>query len=111
MMSKQPPSYNEACVAVQQSFLRMLRTRNRVAFEAAMATVPTSGIDRRKFGWIAAKLHRDGVIVPAGFRPSGTAAHHRGIKRMWRLVKNVDASVLALASDSKTNFTRKKSNV
>jgi hypothetical protein len=30
-------------------------------------------------------MHRDGVIVPAGFRESKTGKHNHAIKRLWVL--------------------------
>jgi hypothetical protein len=67
-------------------FRRMLKTGKPVAFEDAARCVKTfDGFDRRGFGWIPAAMHRDGEIVPVGFRESETASHHNGIKRLWLL--------------------------
>jgi hypothetical protein len=65
-------------------FRRMLKTGKPVAFEDAARCVKTfDGFDRRGFGWIPAAMHRDGEIVPVGFRESVNARHHCGVKRLW----------------------------
>ena len=67
-------------------FRRMLHTGKPVAFEDAIRPIETpDGFDRRGFGWIPAAMHRDGEIVPAGFRESVNARHHCGVKRLWKL--------------------------
>lgn len=65
-------------------FRRMLSTGKPVAFEDAIRPIETPDwFDRRGFGWIPAAMHRDGEIMPAGFRESETSSHHNGIKRLW----------------------------
>lgn len=67
-------------------FRRMLSKGKPVAFEdAAQAVATPQGVDRRCFGNIPARMHRDGVIVPAGFRESKLGKHNHGIKRLWVL--------------------------
>ncbi|WP_168564339.1 hypothetical protein [Crateriforma spongiae] len=65
-------------------FRRMLRTGKPIAFEDAVRGVKTPDwFDRRAFGHLTAAMHRDGEIVPAGFRISETAKHNHAIKRLW----------------------------
>lgn len=106
-----PMEYAQACIAAKAIFLRLLSSGRNVAFEEALKQVPTEGIDRRRFGWIASQLKRDRMIEPAGFRTSNIRSHNNGVKRLWRLAQNVNASAGTLAFDSKTNSSRKRSNV
>lgn len=67
-------------------FRRLLAKGNPVAFEeAARAVVTADDVDRRCFGHIPARMHRNGEIVPAGFRESKTGKHNHAIKRLWVL--------------------------
>lgn len=67
-------------------FRRILAKGEPVALEDALRIVVTLvGFDRRAFGSIPARMHRDGVIVPAGFRESKTGKHNHAIKRLWVL--------------------------
>lgn len=67
-------------------FPRMLSKGKPVAFEDAIKPIATpEEFDRRGFGWIPAALHRDGEIVPVGFRESTNTRHHCGPKRLWVL--------------------------
>lgn len=71
-------------------FRRMLSKGLPVAFEDALKAVETpEGIDRRCFGFIPAKLKKDGLITEAGFRVSANSKHNAGIKRLWVLAEGV----------------------
>jgi len=71
-------------------FRRMLSRGRPVAFEdAARAVATPDGVDRRCFGSIPARLRRDGLICPAGFKLSEIARHNHGIKRLWILADAV----------------------
>ncbi len=71
-------------------FRRMLAKGGAVAFEDAAKNVKTpEGVDRRCFGSIPARMHRDGVIVETGYRQSISAKHNHAIKRLWRLADSV----------------------
>ncbi|WP_461509052.1 hypothetical protein [Rhodopirellula baltica] len=86
----------QAIAQAEAIFRRMLKSGKPVAFEDAARLVETDDdFDRRAFGHIPAKMHRDGEIVPAGYRESVTSTHHAGIKRLWVLAPSIEKGAAA----------------
>lgn len=85
-----------------KAFNKLLDSGKPVAFEEALKHVETpESLDRRCFGWIPASMHRDGLIVPSGFRLSNNAKHNNGIKRLW--IRNPLVDKKRAASESTDN--------
>ena len=79
------PSPNPMAQA-EAIFRRLLAKGKPVAMEDALRLVVTPvGFDRRAFGSIPLRMHKQGEIVRAGYRDSKTGKHHSGIKRLWVL--------------------------
>ena len=88
------PSLNPMAQA-EAIFRLMLALGKPVALEDALRIVVTpDGFDRRAFGSIPARLHKDGEIFPAGFRESKTGKHNHGIKRLWVLADSAHGKAL-----------------
>ncbi|QDV15216.1 hypothetical protein CA51_51290 [Rosistilla oblonga] len=76
----------DVLTGVETTFRRLFRIGKPVPFGNVVRDAKKhERFDRRVFGAIPARMHRDGEIVKAGYRTSESAKHHAAIKQRWRL--------------------------